>query len=389
MRHASWIRALLSLPFTAACGGPPVGDPPLPDRAEDAPPRTRAPADGTPARARPRASAVADLLAWTQTGDLAMADGRTGAIRHVAKTLELTGGRDVAYDPWAGRAIVLEAEGGAAGGEVASYAILSGQGFGPRTHLASTGGELRLLPTSLGLLVLGDVADGWRALFAGGTPSVAVQGPRPMSAWATADPGGVLVHALAYGPSSGELDAAQASLGPASLGPAKAQPLDAGAGTLPPSARVVPAPARGGALLLDVGGSFLSVRSVTGAATGSPSLAPLGAVGLRIESALALLDGAVVVALLSGQTRVVALEVDADLAVASMAEVTLPGDPAPSTRFLSHDLAVQAPGRVAAATGAGVFSVDVTRDDDGVHLALDPAFDGGALRGPLDGVRPP
>jgi hypothetical protein len=386
MRHAWFYRALFSLPFTAACGASPGDDPPR-GRAEDAP------------RARGKRVDVADLLAWTPSGDLAIADGHTGAVLEVAKTLELTGGRDVAYDPWTGRAIVLEADGtaGAAGtaasGEVASYAIVAGQGFGaapsfgPRTLVATTSGDGRLLPTSLGVVMLGDAGDGWRALFTGGgAPGVA--GPPPMSAWAVAKPEGLVVHALAYGPSSGELDAAQATVGPASVGPVSVAVLDVAAGTLPPSARVVAAPARGGALLLDVGGSFLSVRGLAGAAAGPASLAPLGAEGLRIEGALALEDGAVVVALLSGETRVVALEVGGAIAIASMAEVTLPGDPAPSTRFFSHDLAVQAPGRVAAATSAGVFAIEVTLDADGVHLALDPGFDGGALLGPLDGIRP-
>jgi hypothetical protein len=354
MRHARSIQALLTLlPLAAACGAPPPeADPPAaPRRAL----RHEAP------------GAVADLLAWTPDGALAIADGDTGAIRETAKTLDLGGGRDVAYDPWTGRAVVLEA-GGPSHGEVASYAV----------------GDGRLLPTSLGVAVLGDGT--WRMIFPGGAPGASAKGPPPMSAWVTEDAKGLALHALAYGPSSGEIDTARAALGPASIGRAAVTPFDADAGTVPPSTRVVPAPQRGGALLLDVAGSFLSVRSVAGATAGPPSRAPLGAAGMRIESAVALMGGEVVVALLSGQTRVVALEVDGDLAIASMAEAALPGDPTPSTRFLSHDLVAQGPGRVAAATSAGVFSLEVTNDAAGVHLALDPAFDGSALRGPLDAV---
>src|SRR6185295_13832659 len=44
--------------------------------------------------------AVADLIAWTAGGDLAIVDGHTGAIRQTVTSPPLPGGRDVAFDPW-------------------------------------------------------------------------------------------------------------------------------------------------------------------------------------------------------------------------------------------------------------------------------------------------
>ncbi len=96
--------------------------------------------------------------------------------------------------------------------------------------------------------------------------------------------------------------------------------------------------------------------------------------------------GAVVTLLLSGVTEIVALAVDPVGAVTSIAAVALPGEAAPSTRYLSHDLAAQGPGRIAAATDAGVFSLEVWTDPSGVHLSLDPAFQSSALRGPIDAI---
>jgi hypothetical protein len=94
-------------------------------------------------------------------------------------------------------------------------------------------------------------------------------------------------------------------------------------------------------------------------------------------------DGKVVAVLLSGSTAVLAVEIDAQLHAASMAKLPLPGQPSPSARFLSHDLVAQGAGRLAAATSAGVFSVEVWRDLAGVHLWMAQGFDGSALRGPL------
>jgi hypothetical protein len=66
-----------------------------------------------------------------------------------------------------------------------------------------------------------------------------------------------------------------------------------------------------------------------------------------------------------------------------VARVALPGETAPSTRLVSHDLAAQGEARVAAATSAGVFSVAVWQTPVGVHAAVDEGFAGSDLRGPV------
>jgi hypothetical protein len=332
---------------------------------------------------------VADLVAWTPGGDLAIIDGHTGAIRQAVTTLELSGERDVAYDPWKNRALIFEGDDEAQGGEIAAYPLAagpSGPTLGPRIHQAWTlDGDVRLLPSPLGTVVFEDRGgERWRVLWNGGAAGAPVPAPRPMSAWLTTGPGGGLtVHGLAYGPSSGELDDVHATVGSAAIAPAVVAPFGVGAATLPPSARLVPAPARGGALLLDVDGSFITVRGASGASLGSPALAPLGATGLRIESAIALFGGEIVLLLMSGTTELVALEIDQQLVVASVARVALPGQPAASTRFLSHALAVQGLSRVAAVTGAGITSIQIWKDLLGVHLLVDPIFAGTGLRGPM------
>jgi hypothetical protein len=135
-----------------------------------------------------------------------------------------------------------------------------------------------------------------------------------------------------------------------------------------------------------VKGSFLTVRALDGAKVGATAQVPLGASGLRVEAAVGVDDGAVVVVLLSGVPALVAVEIDADLAIVSMARVPLPGQTTPALPFVSHDLVRQGARRVAAATSAGVYPADVWRDQLGVHWALDAGFAGSDLRGPLAGL---
>lgn len=326
---------------------------------------------------------VPALAAWTHGGELVVVDGSSGATAHALPALHLAGDRDLAFDPSARRLWVAESDGEGGAGEVASFPVSfsspAGQppAIGARVREGALGANARLLGVPGGAAVFEDRGGGsWRLLPGAGEPFPA---PRPMSAWASAG----AVHGLAYGPGAGELDAVGAPLGQGSLGPAQVEAFGVDAGGVPPSARAVPAPRRGGALLLDVEGSFLTLRGAAGASVTSAALVPLSRSGLRLEAAVAMEGGQVVVALVSGVTKLVALTVDVDLQITSMAEAPLPGVPAPSTRLLSHDLVAQGLARVAAATSAGVFSVQIWRDALGVHLCVDPGFAGSELRGPL------
>ncbi len=260
--------------------------------------------------------------------------------------------------------------------------------LGPRQHLAWMPGVARLLPTPQGTVVFDDGGGGeWSVVSARGA-SAARRAPQPTSVWLSTTAPVPTVHALVYGPSSGELDWVDAGVHGGVPAAPSVVPLAVSSGTLPPSARVVAAPARGGALLVDVLGSRLTVRTAGASSLGAVAEAELGAPELRIEAAVALEGGAMVALLISGVTEIVALAIDPAGAITSIAAAALPGEVAPSTHYLSHNLAVQGTYRIAAATDAGVFSLQVWTDSKRVHLALDPAFEGSALRGPIDAIWP-
>jgi hypothetical protein len=336
---------------------------------------------------------VPALAAWTRDGDLVVVDGTTGALVQGLPSRHLAGERDLAFDPTARRLWVAESDGEGAAGEVASFPVsfvsaISKEppGVGSRAAEGALAADARLLATPAGVAVFEDRAGGAWRLLPGAGASIAA--PRPMSAWATAAPSGFALHALAYGPGAGEIDAVRAHAVAGALAAAEVEAFGVDAGGVLPSAREVAAPRRGGALLLDVQGSFLTVRGASGASVTSPARVPLSAAGLRLEAAVAMEGGQVVIALVSGVSKLVAVTVTEELQIGSMAELPLPGVPTPSTRLFSHDLVVQGGVRVAAATSAGVFSAQIWHDTVGVHLGLDPRFAGADLRGPLAALDP-
>jgi len=156
----------------------------------------------------------------------------------------------------------------------------------------------------------------------------------------------------------------------------------------PPTARLLHAPVRDDALLFDVMGTDLVVRPVKGPNAGPSTIIPLGAAGQRIEHAVAFDGGAVALLLISGDSRVLAIETDATGAVTHTDVVSLPGQVRQETRFFSHDLATLGRRHALAGTSAGVFSILVKRDAAGVHLSLEPGFNGSSLRGPIATISP-
>ena len=397
MRHSSRFRAVLLFTLTGAgCvapggegagGGPPLEQPARVDlNPTPSPVPPPEPSWGTLDPPPP----PPDAVAWTGSGKLALVDGATGAVKQEVDPGPLVGERDLVYDAPGKRLLVYTREPGGPTAEVFSVSVSTGAGgpsLGARTHLASVEGSARLLPARSGVVLFGMGEGGrWRLMWHNGAATPSVPGPHPMSAWVVPDGEGEALHALAYGPSSGELDAVDTRLGRSALPPPSVHPLPVSAGTVPPSARLVPAPARGGALLVDVEGDALTVRGMGSGAPGPKAKRSLGGSGRRIEAALACDGGREVVLLLSGKTEIVALQIDASLGIGSVAVVPLPGHPEPSTRFLSHDLSGQGAGRILAATSAGVFSVEVDADAAGVTLGVDPGFHGGALLGPVAAI---
>lgn len=336
-----------------------------------------------PAPLVPPAPPPADFVAWTAQGDLALVDGASGATRQQVPAGAM-GERDLAWDPWAQRVLVYQG-GEDDGGEIAALPIQpasDGVLLGARAHLVWVDGRARLLAAPAGVVVFEEgYGERWKLL--GSAPSPSVSAPRPASAWLTVDAHGATVHGLGYG--EGVLERRAAAVDATGIATPSVEPLSVGPATLPPTARLVAAPALGDAVLIDIAGSALAVHRVIGAAASEASLVPLAAAGMRIEAAVPLRGGRVIALLLAGATaELAAVALDPAGAPWSTARLPLPGATAPETRFFSRDLAPQGDDRVLVATTAGVHAVAVTLDEaTGVHLALAPGFTGAGLRGPM------
>lgn len=395
MKNVLGLLSTLVLSTSAGCADAPtapVEAPPLLPGVLSRMPPTVLPR--SPERVRPRVLPALlpppEALTWTSQGDLAVIDGKTGAIKHLAPTSNLGGQPDLIYDPWTSEAVVFELDDEAQTGEVSSYPALlgpSGVLLGSRVHRAWIDGEARLLPAPGGYVIFeASYGERWKVLFADRLTTSSVIAPCPASAWVT--PGAqqdFTIQAMSYGDGESILrhgvsvsDHTLSALTTSALGTAPAGE--------PPTARMIPAPALGDALLFDVVGSDLAVRLVSGPIVTPAALAPLGKAGLRIEHAVGLEGGEVALLLLSGDSRVMAVETSSAGAVKSFATLALPGVVREEKRFFSHDLVVLGPHGALAATSLGVFSIRMTRSGAGVSLALEPGFAGAGLRGPIAAI---
>ena len=343
------------------------------------------PAPGASAPASPAGRPPPDLVAWTAGGELAVVDGLTGAVR---RRLATTGGveRDVAFDPWQERVLAFEGDDDG-GGEIVAHPLVPGRDGprpGGRAHLAWVDGRARLLPSPFGVVVFEEgYGERWQLL--GASPGPSVIAPPPASAWLSIDPSGVRVNALARGPG---LERLAARVDPTGLAPPSAATILAASASGPSTARLVPGPAPGVAVLVDVVGASLSVRLVASDSTGPGALVPLAARGMRIEAAVPLEGGEMVALLMSGPAEVMVIAVDPGGAVSAAAHAPLPGQVTAAPTFFSRDLAAHGSGGVLAATSAGVFSLRVLRGSGGVQLGIERGFDGSALRGPVTALGP-
>ena len=333
-----------------------------------------------------------EALAWTSQGDLAVIDGKTGVIKHLAPTSRSSGQPDLIYDPWTSEAVVFELDDESQTGEISSYPALLGPAgalLGARVHRAWIDGEARLLPAPGGYVIFeASYGDRWKVLFADQLTTSSVIAPSPASAWVT--PGSqqdFTIQAMSYG-DGGSILRHDVSVSDHTLSALTTSALGAAPAGDPPTARMIPASALGGALLFDVVGSDLAVRLVNGPSVAPAALAPLGTAGLRIEHALGFDGGEVALLLLSGDSRVMAVETSSEGALKSFATLALPGVVREEKRFFSHDLVVLGSHGALAATSLGVFSIRMTRSGAGVSLALAPGFAGAALRGPIAAIAP-
>jgi hypothetical protein len=329
---------------------------------------------------------VPDVLTWTETNELALVDGESGVARQVMATAETSAARDLVYDPWMSRAVVFEGATSSRSAEVATYALdagLLGFELSPRVHAHWVEGDGRLLSSPLGVVLFEQGAgDRWTTLYSDEESSASVAAPPPAGAWIESSGWDFTLRALTYG-AHGQLNLRSSAVRWKGMSPPENTALDVGTSAASPGARMALAPRLGGALLFDVDGSDLAVRLVHGVKAGAATRIPLGAVGMRVEHAVTIDGGEVALLLLSGESRVLAIEMGAGGVVTGADVLSLPGETRVEPRFFSRDLALLGPRRALAATSAGVFAIRVERGPSGVSLTLDEDFDGKGLRGPL------
>jgi hypothetical protein len=327
------------------------------------------------------------------TDDARLAVIELATAEEVSSATALAGAaaRDVVFDSSGGRALLFESDADEQAGEVAAYPLQapapasSGTWvLGARQHLGWVDGRARLLASTPGSILF-EEAYGTRWRLLDGAPSPSLIAPRPASAWAVE--GDVAeVHALLYGPSPAPGAPATLLLGSAPiaapLGPLDLETTLLGAGSDPPTARAVPAPALGGVVLADVIDGAATLRLWRdGHASEVEALTETGPV-TRLEAAVPLHGGRTVALLASGPARLAVARLGQGGAVLSEAALDLEGQVRVEDRFFSRDLAAAGDGRLLAATTAGVVAVDVSVGG-GVSIDVDPAFAGAQLRGPL------
>jgi hypothetical protein len=337
-----------------------------------------------PGGVRPEPAPVA--AGWTDRGAPALFDSGSGAVIAEAPGGGLGGERDLVVDPWQSRIVVLESDADDPWGEIASYPLVAGNpgvSLGARQHQVWVDGVARLAASPFGAVVFEDgYGPRWRLLRADGQPSASVFGPRPASLLTGMLPdGGFRLSALTYGPLGDALDVRVAAVQQDGVTEPVAVPQPALPLSDPPAARWLES-AGGGQVVDAVAGE---VVLSTFAGGGWPAMMPIGVgPGIeRVEQAAMFPGGNRLALLTSGAANVVIATVGAGGAPECAAALDLPGEPASATLFFSRGLVVVGPGRVLAATSSGVFAVSVS-DDCPPVLAVDPAFAGEALRGPLD-----
>lgn len=329
----------------------------------------------------------------TATGGVALVDMGSGAIVAEAAGGGLDGPEaDIACDPWMSRVLVFESDPDAEWGEIAGHSIDVGPGgggqppsvaLGAREHEVWVDGLARVAASPYGALVFEDGAAGprWKLVSEQG-PTPSAYGPRPASLAAGSGPGGLFhAAALTYGPSSDGLDLRFATVEQDGIHIDSVEPLGLSPPGDWPSARAAWTAA--GAHLIAAEQGNVLVSLVSGGAAAPWASVPLAAPIDGFHDAAALPGGDVLVGLASGGADVVAVRLGPDGAPACAAALDLPGEAQGGLLFFSRGLTVAGPGRVLAATSSGVFAVQVTGMCP-LAVALDPAFSGDALRGPLD-----
>jgi hypothetical protein len=342
---------------------------------------------GASARLVPALSAPPDAVAWTTDGHLALIDGRTGAARQIAGAAGFASVRDLVFDPWARRIVVFEA-GGPVGGELATYSLVRGPRgslLGARLLRAWIDADASVLAAPNGIVAFERGHAGGRcALFLDDDAATRAStvAPPPASAWVSGSASGFTLHTFDVA-ADGSLHRRSAELRPGSMSALVDLPLTPTPEGQVTSARLVRTPARGEAISFDQTADKLAIRLVRGADSGPAHELSFGASGLRVEHAIALDGGEIVVLLVSGDSHAIAVALGPTGEITGCDALPLPGLVRAGATALSHDLCALGRGRALASTSAGVFAMTVSRVGNSVQLALDAGFEGRGLRGPL------
>jgi hypothetical protein len=373
--HRLWFFAVSTLTL-AACAPPELDFPdgPAPDSPE-APAHLDGPA----------------AAGWTEAGDLALFDTKTGEVIALAEGAGLSGPRDLVLDRWRSRLLAVEggvtAQNGVAGevGEIASYPLLAGESglaLGPRRPEALVAGAARLAASPFGAVVFEDGdTPVWWLLPQEGEPVAAVSSPLPASLKTTyLTDGHLRLTALTHGASGDAVDLRISLVGEDGLSAPIFWPLAASPVSAPPTTRWVES--YGGGQLVDAADGDVTVSTFAG--SGYPVWMPAGVgPGIeRIEQAVSWPDGSRVALLTSGAADLVVFGTTKGGAPECAAALDLPGEAEPAGPSLVRSLLVVGPDRLLAATSSGVYAVTVSADCP-PRLAVDPAFEGSGLRGPL------
>jgi hypothetical protein len=332
-------------------------------------------------------------LAFTENDELAAIDGFRGAVLASAVAERFVTARDVAYDPWRRRIVVFE--GRDESGEIASYPVSpdpAAPRLGARDHVAWVDGVARVWTCPVGIVVFEDLfGPRWKVVETDGVQAPSIAAPRPASVSSIPEEGGLGIMALTYGFAglpphlhrvSADIEAGE------SLDPVQT-PLGVDPATEPPTTRLVPRPAIGDAVLVDVDGGRATLRIIAASGLSWPIPVAAGAPIQRIEHAVSLRGGEVVIALAASPASLVAISMGGGSGTIAQASLALPGVVREEAQFFSRDLVPLSDERVLAATDAGVFAVVVRSAADGLTLSFDDGFEGRGLRGPLDPVAAP
>jgi len=330
--------------------------------------------------------AVGGFIVFDRAGRAQWLDPRSGAISALEREGEPRDGdvqipRDVIYDPWHRRVLVFLSDEDDQSGEIVSFPFdRSPAELQHREHIVWVDGRVRMLAVPEGLVLFEQsYGERWRLLRADAEPTRSSATPRPVSAFAVISGGPSVVHGLVAGedgPQWLSAPLAHGGFGERHTHPLRGLPVGASLDEV----RMAPLADQSGVALLHSDGKAATLYNHDGAALRERITLP--SLPGRLEQLEAMPQGGFAL-LLAEPAGVMVIERNGT--ALRHAHLRLPGLTEPADGSLMRSLASVAPGRLLAATRAGVFAIDVHHDGGELWLELDAEFEGSDLRGPIAG----